>query len=764
MLSFIRFISRIIVKHPYINLAILFVATLIAIHACLNLKLDTSLSAFVIKDDPDLAYYNKIKDLFQTDETIIIGFKANDLFSKKDLEFIKELSGKIEAIEFVRNVKSLTTTNRTVTTPEMFEVKGLVDKMPETEKESQDIKSIATTNYLYIKDLSSLDGRFGSLLVDIKNNPEKRRTKEVVEAIKHILKEESRKTHYIFYLGGDAIINDSLGEYMQRDAFRFVIPTYIILTILLIITVGRLRDIIIALVNITIALTWAVGSISLFGKTLNNVTVGLLPLIMCLSLEDIYYFHNYYYERLPAFKDKRRAFEDALNNLMRPAFFCSFTTVIGFASLMTNNVKPIFDFGIVGCAAVTISFLTSLLFIPSVHILLKMPKDVERKPRFKLNSKPFFNTLGMFIERNRRYYWVAIPAIITLSVCGIMRIKIETDHMTFFHKNSDVYKATTFIENNLGGVSNLEIIVNTNTNDKIKDPAVLEEIDELVNFIRQQKKVDKVMSIVDFLKDMNRAMYDNDEARYVIPETKEAVAQYLLMYLMSPRRNDIEKDFVDYHYRLARIRCRLSEHNSKKIIELINRIKQFATKNIDPKLEVRITSYPVIYSNMVDSLSHAQIQGLILVTFALLTVTIIYFRSFALGILAILPNCIPILFTFGVMGWTGITLNVGTAMTAGIAIGIAMDDTTYYFTRFIQDFPGKNRDYEKTMKDTLSSLGEPMSYSSLLMVAGYLVLTSSQFHLTVLFGLLCALTIFVALLCDLLITPWIFIAFRPKLK
>ncbi|MFZ2604101.1 MAG: MMPL family transporter, partial [Candidatus Omnitrophota bacterium] len=476
-----KFLSRIIVKRPYLNLFLLLIVTLIFAYAMLQLKFDTSLSAFVIKNDPDLAYYNKIKDLFETDETIVIGFKARDLFSKKDLEFIKQLSEKIEAIEYVRCVKSLTTTNLTTTTPEMFEVKALVERMPETKEESEIIKRHATTNYLYIKDLVSSDGCFGSLLVDIKNDPNKQRTKEVVNAIKHLLKDEAKRTNYKLYLAGDAIINYSLGEYMQRDFFVFIIPIYLIMVILMILTMGRWRDVLASLVVITLSLIWSIGSISLMGKTFNNVTIGIIPLVFCIALENIYYIHNIYYDRLRIIADKRRAFQEALVIIFMPCFFSSFTTVIGFGSLMVNTIKPIIDFGILGSITAALAFIISIVFIPSFHILLKIPADLEKEPRFKINAAKLISALSRFIDKRKKWFWAGIPLLIFICVLGILRMRVETDHLTFFHKNSEVYKSTTFIEKNLAGVSNIEITVDTHQEGKIKEPATLKEIEKLVN-------------------------------------------------------------------------------------------------------------------------------------------------------------------------------------------------------------------------------------------------------------------------------------------
>ncbi|MDD5584563.1 MAG: MMPL family transporter [Candidatus Omnitrophica bacterium] len=762
-MSITRFITKYIVRYPRTNLLILAIVTLFFGWALAHLEFDTSLSAFVIRNDPDMLYYNKIKELFETDETVVIGFKGDSLFSPEDLTFIKNLSKKIEEIDFVRNVKSLSTANLITTTPDLFQVKALMGKIPQSRQESDALRAHATTNYLYVKDIASADGKFYSLLVDIRSDPKRQRTNEVVKKIKQVLLKENAHTKYKLYLAGDAIINHSLGEYMQRDFFVFIIPIYLIITALMRLTMGRWRDTIAALFVITLSLIWSMGAIAVMGKTFNNVTIGIIPLIFCIALENIYFIHDIYYDRLRMFKDKAKAFNEALVLIFRPCYFASLTTVIGFGSLMVNNIKPLVDFGILGSLASIFAFIIAIVFIPTFHILLKIPPDLEKQLGFKIDATRFIMALTRFIESRKKWFWPGIILVILISVIGIFRIRVETDHLTFFRKNSEVYKSTIFIEKNIAGVSNLEIVVNTKKVDGVKDPENLKEIEKLVNFLRQQKEIDKAMSIIDFLKDMNRALYDNNEEYYRIPDTREAVAQNLLLYSMSPRRNDIEKDFVDYPYQLARIRCRISEHNSRKIIALVERIKSYIKKDIRPDLEVNMSSYPVIYSNMVNSITQGQAEGFLLCVITLLLTAIYYFRSFKIGALTMIPNIIPILFVLGFMGWTGITLNVGTALTTGIALGLIMDDTTHFFNRFGMNL-SQEPDYVKNMRQTFLLTGEPMIFSSLVMTASYSVLLFSEFRLTAIFGLLCALTTLVALWCDLLLTPWILITFKPKIR
>ena len=158
-------------------------------------------------------------------------------------------------------------------------------------------------------------------------------------------------------------------------------------------------------------------------------------------------------------------------------------------------------------------------------------------------------------------------------------------------------------------------------------------------------------------------------------------------------------------------------------------------------------------------MSRGQVECLAIVFISLFLVTAAYFRSVWIGLLAMIPNSIPILCTFGVMGFLGITLNIGTAMTTGIAIGLAMNDTTHFISRFRQECR-EGGDFDRCLRKSMRSLIQPMVFSSVVMMAGYLVCATSQFRLTVLFGLLCAQTIFVALLSDLLITPWVVSVFR----
>ncbi len=756
-------IASYITRAPMINILVLAVLTIFFGYHAAHLRFDTSLSTFVIKNDPDMVYYEKVKEIFQTDETVIVGFKAESLFSKKDISAIETLSEKLLAVDGIRNVRSITTANLISSDEDVFEVKGLAPRPPETPAESDDIRKHVTTNYIYQKDLASEDGRFGSLIIDISSGLNPGSIKKIVGKIRYILKEESKASGLDMYLAGDAIINHSLGEYMHRDFFVFIIPIYILMFIISKITLGRIRDVAALILTVSISLIWSLGMISLLGRTFNNVTIGLVPLVFCLSLEDIYYVHNIYYNRLAVTKNNKLAFQEALRLILKPCLFTSLTTVVGFASLTVNNIKPIIDFGLLGAITACIAFFIAMVFIPSFHLLLKQAPGVISIPTRSLNADPLLRRVIAFIRTRGNIFFIVLPVLITVCIMGIMRIRIETDNLEFFHKNSEVYKSTIFIENNLAGISNLEITVDTGTRDGVKGPKVLLEIEELTQYIRSLPNVDKALSIVDFLKDMNRAMNFGNETYYSIPISREAVAQYLLLYSMSSRRNDVEKDFVNNDYSLARIRCRISEHNSTRILKLLGEIKAYVKKNIDPGLTVRITSYPVIYSNMVDSMAHGQIKNLIFVYAALFLLTVIYFRSFTIGALAIVPNVIPILFTFGFMGFTGISLNMGTTMISGIAIGLAMDDTTHFFDRFQIEQP-LHPDYSDNMGHTYLLLGNTMIFSSLIMISTYLVLALSQFRLTVLFGLLCALTTFVALLCDMFITPWILITFKPKFK
>jgi len=752
-----------LLKYPKFNIAILTAITLFFLFHLIHLKLDTSLETFVVQDDPDLAEYHRFKDIFGNDEMVVVAFGADEVFKPEILRLIRRLSDEFEGLDYVDNVRSLTTVNTIKGTDTAFEVIGLVGRdIPSSRADMNAIKKEATSNYIYLRDLVDKNARYTAIIVEVDNTKDRMRISMVVQKIRAILKRESEATGRVFYLAGDAVINAELGEYMLRDFFVFVVPIYVIIAFILVLTFRSVRGVLLPLATVGVCHVWLLGLLSFMGVALDNCTVGLTPLVLCIALEDIIYIMAIFNQNYTRIKDKMGALHETVSHLGIPCLLTSFTTVVGFSSLMLNRIPPIRAFGLMGSLGVIMTFFICIILVPSVLALLSTPA-FRVAPRERGFLEHFLSGTVRIIFRKKYLFWLGFFVLMAYSVAGILKIEVNTDYLKFFKKNSDIRRSTKFIDENLAGTGTFEITLMTKEPGAVKDAGFQKNLEKFVTHLRKAPEIDKAISIDEFLKDMNKAMNSEDSAFYRLPDTRKAIAQYLLLYGMSGRRNDVEKDYVNYPYTKARIQCRHALHATAPVERFVASVRGHMKENLQSGLVGKITSYSVVYANMAKALVFGQMQGLVVALITLWLTMSVYFRSIRNGLISIIPNILPISFTLGTIGWLGINMNIATAMISCIAIGLALDDTIHYFARF-RDELKKDGDYEKATLRSLTGIGSAMVFSSLMMASGFIVLVLSDFRLMLLFGALNALTVFMALCSDVFMTTTCLATFKPKMR
>lgn len=342
--------------------------------------------------------------------------------------------------------------------------------------------------------------------------------------------------------------------------------------------------------------------------------------------------------------------------------------------------------------------------------------------------------------------------LVLASIVGIFRLKIETNLLEFFKKKSDVYQSTKFVEKNLSGVTFADISLESELTDAFKDPTILRQIESLHDHLKTYDQVDKVTSINDYLKEMHKSFHNEDNAYYRLPESRELVAQYLLLF----DSDDLE-DFIDSDYRWARVSVRITEHSSEKLKELIDNIKSYAIKNLGKNLKVKMTGTAVLKSNLIDRILKSQIQSLGMAMIIIFTLIFLVFRSIKMGMISIAPNLLPIVINFGIMGWTGIPLNTATSMISAIAIGIVVDDTIHFLA-----FYNQNGDHIHSISRTIFAKGRAIITTSVVLFVGFGILLFSNFVPTIYFGILVASIMVIAILGDLILLPALLSYLKPK--
>jgi hypothetical protein len=284
-----------------------------------------------------------------------------------------------------------------------------------------------------------------------------------------------------------------------------------------------------------------------------------------------------------------------------------------------------------------------------------------------------------------------------------------------------------------------------------KEPWALAQVGALQRYVESLPESNKAFSVVDFVRTFNKVLHDDDPAFDRIPETRQAVAQYLLLFEMTGEQEMLER-FVNADYSYTRISARIRSLGSAGHTELIEHIEKYASTQIDPRLKFETTGMVVLYASYTTALVKGQINSLIIAFFIITLMMIVHLRSLKIGLLSMVPNLMPVVLTIGVMGMMDISLNVATVMIACIALGIAVDDTIHYLSRYGEELrAGKSID--AAMERTIFGAGRGMIFTSLVITGGFFVLCFSSFHTNRAFGILTGITMITAVFADLLVLP-----------
>ncbi len=703
---------------------------------------------FTLEDHPDTLFYEEFKKVFGNDEFFVIAFQKPDLFTKENLELIKEITEKLENLEGVRDVLSLANVNETRGGDGFFEVHPFLQEIPETREALQELRSRALSNPLYVRQILSQDGTTTAIVVfpyDRPDNPDHRKC--LLAATESIL-EPYRSDGNVFHLAGWTVINVSLSQYMKDDVLRFIPITYLLIGLTIHWIFRRFRFTLLALLNISACLAASMGFLRIAGISLHNVTVIVPPLVMALSLSDtVHIFSHLQMSVLNSVgNDRHRALALVLRQVIRPSFLTTVTTFVGFLSLAVSPIPPIRDFAWTASMGMVFEFFFAFVFLPPL-ILLFQPENLYMKGQEK-------RTMMWILEATRQLVLNHPKAVVSVCVSLMLagaflaqKIRVETNLIEYFKPSDSLRRSMSFVEQNLAGVSSFDVSVNAEKADAFKDPGLLHYLEALQEQGKALVGVDTSLSVVDFLKDMNKAFHQEDPDFYRLPERRDLIAQYLLLY-------DAEelKDFVNDSYSHARVTFRLSEHRSSVQAEILHRVREFAESLVPEGVIVRLTGRAVQDVNTIDTLVSGQIQSLTLAVLVIWVIMIPALSSWKLGLLSLIPNLFPLAFNFGIMVLLNIPLNTATALIAAVAIGMAVDNTIHFLTIYARD-RGVGYARRDAVDRTIAGKGVAMIASSVILVIAFGVLLFSRFIPTIQFGLLSAVMILTALVGDMLLLP-----------
>lgn len=766
-------LGELILKKRMLFLAGLFVGTVLMGWQASKVQLSYDFTRALPTDNPKYIEYQDFLKRFGGDgNTMVVGIRSDHFYEKGFFNEVAVLHGKLKNVAGVTEILDVpeAVTLKKDTATRQFVPQKLFHA-PYQEQRLLDSDRMVFENLPFYRKLL-YNPELHSYLMAVSVNKDSINSKSRTRLINDILSQVQlfeKKTNTTVYTSGLPFIRTTIGNRIKKEMNWFLIGSLLLLVVTLFIFFRSVSATIMSLLVVGMGVIWSLGTIVLLGYKITLLTALIPPLVVVIGIPNCIYFLNKYHTAYRDAGDKNKALVTMVGRMGIVTLFCNIAAAIGFAVFALTHSDLLKEFGAVAGINIMLLFLISLLFIPPVLSYLPPPK--AKHTRYLDNA--FLEKILLRIERwafhHARWVYGITTIIVVLAVMGIFRIKSEGFIVDDLPKNDKIYTDLKWFEQNFGGVMPLEIIVDTKRKKGIFRSKPIEKIDELSAYIAANPATAKPLSFVEGLKFAKQGYYDGDSLSYGIPYESDLI--FMAPYLQSKSSNKnasaglskLISSFMDSSQQMARISVNMKDVGSAKLPLLLNDFDHKAKELFDT------ASYHVTFTGSSISFLEGSsfiIKGLkesIFWAFLLISVCMLYlFRSFRILVCSLIPNLIPLLVTAGVMGWAGISLKPSTVLVFSVALGIAIDVTIRFLINYKQELPHYNFQVSKTLVQTIRHTGISIIYTSLVLIAGFVIFCFSDFGGTKALGWLTSLTLVVGTLTNLILLPVLILGTAKK--
>ena len=749
MEEYIEFLDK--QKYKIIIFITLFVALLSI--SLKDLAYEGSYKIWFDKESKILMDYEHFRTTFSGDDTFIVAFKDdNGIFNKTAIDTILHLTEAFEMIDGVRHVDSIT--NYPYIRSEDDDI--MVDNFIYESKDLEAKKVLALKDKMMLHQLISDDAKTTMFAIRLSNTTgaDEEVNIYVMHKIQNILKTMEQKSNYKFYMTGAPAITASLVNISQGDAMILMPLAVVIVVTFLFFIFRSFIGVLVPAVVIVLTFLSVLSIQMMLDYKLNNFTVNIPSFITAIAIADaIHLYLAWIYYRTKDLKN-REAVSQALKTNIIPIGLTSFTTAAGFASLGLSAIEPISTLGVAVTSGAIIAFILSITIAPA--ILLTLSNEYRVKPI------RFFNLLhvegyGRFIVRHDKKI-VSLFVVLFLSLgYGLNYLKVDSNSMKYFKEDTTVRSGSIFIEKNLTGSMIYEIVLDSKERDGIKNPDFLNTIVRFENeFKARFKNVKFTTSLKDIVIRMQKVL--NKTSTDPIPKDKNLVAQYLLLYSMSLPQGMEINDKVDTTERYLRLSVNTDMVDTSQDLEMIKWIKAWWQHKTDYSADVQ--GQTAIFAYMQANVTDTLIASISVTLLTVAIMMLLVFRNIKMLWLFILPNIAPILLVAGIMGYLGIYIDLGVAISAAVILGIAVDDTIHFFSKYFDAI--KRKSFEEAIDYIISHSGSAMILTTVILSFTFAIFGASSFMPNVNFAIVTVIALNLALVFDLILLPALLSLFYTK--
>lgn len=764
-------LARFVIQHRNKFLLLLIGVTAIMGYFASQVKLSYDFAKAIPADNQKLIEYKEFKKHFGEDgNMIVIGVQTDHFFRLDHFKAYQQLSQHMQHVRCVEEVLA-------VPSAVYLQKDSLTEKLV-----SVKIFSTQYNDQLQLDSAAALFRSFpfyrsmlynpstGAYLMAVRvnkdsiNSPARVR---IVNDIQTALDGYQRQFPQVStHVSGLPLIRTMVAERIQKEMKYFLIGSLLLSIIILLLLFRSLSTTLISMLVVIIGVIWATAMIHICGYKITLLTALIPSLVVVIGIPNcIYFINKYHYNYVNSTeineeKRKQQALIDMVSKMGVVTLFCNITAAIGLGVFATTSSAILKEFGWVAGISIMLIFVISFILLPAILSHMKVPGKNQLRYLQTQWIDRFLSKVETWVFHHQKSILTVTGAMLILAAIGVSRLKTVAFIVDDLPKEDKVFTDLKFFEKNFGGIMPLEIQVDTKQRRGVKRKGltIFEQMDSLSTFIAAQPEMNRPLCVSEALKFATQSFNDNDSSQYRMPTMEEAA--FIKDNLMTKGQQkpgsaaQLMNAFVDTSGRYTRISISMADVGTEKLPTLLGKIERKANQYFDTtSYKVTLTGTSITFLEG----SRYIINGLkesIFWAFLLIAICMLYlFKSFRILLCSLLPNLIPLFVTAGIMGWVGVPLKPSTVLVFSVALGIAIDITIRFLINYRQILPHMKNDVKLAVKATVHQTGLSIIYTSLVLVAGFVIFCGSSFGGTFALGWLTSVTLLTATLTNIIFLP-----------
>ena len=763
-------IIRLILRQRIAVLIIIGISTLFMAYQATQIKMSYEMAQMLPDSDSTVVRYQNFKKIFGQDGSVLfLGIKDSRINDIDNFNKWYDLTMDLKKVDGVTQTLSLAKIFELKRNDSLhkFQINPIFKTRPQTQEGLDTLFKKIRQLPFYEGLLYNPESNATILMVTLdKNKVNSKNRFELFSDIENIVTIYEEESGVDVHYSGLPFIRTKMSKLIKDELLMFTGVTMLVACLLLLFFFGSFKALFFPLIVMLVSVIWVLGLLQSLGLEITILTGILPPLIIVLAVENNIFLLNKYHSEYRSHKQRVKALARMIQRVGAAMFLTNLTTAIGFAAFIITRNRLMVEFGIIASLSILMVFVLSITLIPILFSFGSAPKHRHLKHLDRKGLNYLINYIEKIVLNKRTVIYSITTVILVLGVFGMTLLKTTGNVVDDMPEDGQIYEDLMFLEKEFKGVLPFEIMIDTKKPKGVLKTATIKRISKLQDTLATYKEFSKSISVADVVKIAKQAYYNGDPTKYSLLNSREKA--FVMSYLpkdMGQNKRTILNSFVDSNMQITRISVQMANISSPEIAALKEDLLPKINSIFSPsKYNVLLTGTSVVFLEGTNFLVNNLLVSLLLAILVIGGIMWLLFNSVKMTIIALIPNLIPQILTAALMGYYGIPLKPSTILIFSIALGISVDNTIHFLSRYRMQLLDTTNNIKSAVIKALHETANSMIYSSIVLFLGFSVFMLSSFGGTQSLGKLISFTLIAAMLSNLVLLPSLILTLNKRIS